>query len=74
MNKLDLNQYLFTLFILQSSVKGLYVTVQAKTSLVHTSNFDTLEIHNFLWEVSIAIVVSFCIRIFAKPSKLNMHS
>ena len=24
-----------------------YVTVQAKTSLVHTSNFDTLGIHNF---------------------------
>ena len=25
----------------------LYVTIQAKTSLVHTSNFATLEIRNF---------------------------
>ena len=26
-----------------------YVTIRAKTSLVHTSNFATLEIHNFCY-------------------------
>ena len=30
----------------------LYVTVRAKTSLVHTSKFDTLVLDNFGWEKS----------------------
>ena len=27
-----------------------YVTLRVKTSLVHTSNFATLEVYNFPWE------------------------
>ena len=43
------------LCIRYSSVIGIsipYVTVQAKTSLVHTSKFATLVLYNFGWERS----------------------